>query len=269
MPSSAKIASKNSLKAGARAFHFRARNHLGQETSLSELLQSGPVVLSFYRGGWCPFCNRELKELKEFNNRIQALGATIIGIAPEAANKLRDTHEHHNLPFALLVDPGNQIAKGYGVAFQVNKGTAKLYKDKKIVDLSRWNANSDMVLPIPATFLIDQTSLIRYAFVEPDYKKRVPKEKLLEVLSTLKTKAGSVSSSKGLYHVRVKGMTCDGCAEGIQKILKKVEGIKSVDITYEGAGGKVAADLSKISQQGIKEAIEDMGYEVLSILAAP
>lgn len=263
IPQSAETAAKSALKKGDRVKPFELRNHLGQKIPLSELLKKGPVVLSFYRGGWCPFCNNELKELKKIHKKVQALGGVIIAVAPEASNKLRETQEHNSLPFDLLSDPGNQVAQQFGVAFALDPSTSKLYRERKIVDLKSWNALSDEILPIPATFLIDSSSKIRYAFVQPDYKQRVDKNILLKKLENLKPMTSSADGNT--YKVKVKGMTCEGCAQGINMSLKKDRRIKDSQITFAQSGGTIQAKPKTMNQRTLKKLIEEIGYEVEEI----
>lgn len=266
-PKSVQEATKDVLKNGSTISSFELRNHLGENKKLADFLKQGPVVLSFYRGGWCPFCNNELKDLREISERVRALGGQILALSPEASHKLRQTQEHHKLPFELLSDAGNKVARQFGVAFELDAKTSKTYRERLIVDLKKWNANGDEVLPIPATFLIDSNYKIVYSFVEPDYKKRVNKDILLNQLQKLSQKPSSKGA--GNYFVKIKGMTCEGCAEGINRLLMKDKRISASSVTFNQGGGLVETSPEKINPATLTKLIEDMGYGVEAIESRP
>ena len=254
-PQSAFDAAKNSLKEGNAISAFELRNNLGERKKITEFLKQGPVIISFYRGGWCSFCNEELKSLKRIHDSVRALGGQILAISPEASHKLRQTQERHNLPFELLSDEGNRVAQSFGIAFQLDSDTSKTYRENRIVNLKKWNANGDEVLPISATFLVESNLKITYSFVEPDYKKRVDKSVLL---SQLKRIVKPLPKQSGNYLVKIKGMTCEGCAEGINRLLSKDKRIKASLITFAESGGLVETNHEEMDQKTLTELIENM-----------
>lgn len=160
----------------------------GKSVNLKELLASGPVVLVFYRGGWCPFCNLNLHYLQKNLNEIKSAGANLIAISPELPDKSLTTKEKNNLEFEVLSDSGNKVAKKFGIVFQLPKNLQEIYKQFGI-DLIATNGDSSFELPLAATFIIGQDGKILYRFVDTDYKKRMDPEEILKQLKNIPTKA--------------------------------------------------------------------------------
>ena len=144
---------------------FRLPNIKGGHTSLLELLECGPVVLSFYRGGWCPFCNLEFKALHDKLPEMQALGATLVGISPETLVVSQQTVRDHQLEFEVLSDEGNQVVKDYGLLMVVDEAIRPYYAQWGI-NIPAANGDESFELPVPATYVIDQTGVIRAAHVD-------------------------------------------------------------------------------------------------------
>ncbi|WP_455217645.1 peroxiredoxin-like family protein [Kaarinaea lacus] len=172
-------------KNGQQAPDFSLPDINGKETRLTTLLESGPVVISFYRGGWCPFCNLEFKALHERLDEIRQLGATLVGISPELPDVSRKTVSEHQIDFPVLCDVGNKVADLYGLAMVVDEAIRPLYQ-KWGIDLPAANGDESFVLPIPATYIIDQNGIIRAAYVDRDYTKRMEPSEIISALQNLK-----------------------------------------------------------------------------------
>lgn len=158
------------IRLGDKAPDFTLTDQKGKEVSLYQLLKTGPVVVNWYRGGWCPYCNLELKGLADKAAEIKQLGATLIAISPELPDKSLTTIEKNHLPFTVLSDTDNKVARKYDLVFKLDTETANLYESK--FGLSQYNGNDKAELPIPATYIIDQAGIVKYAFLNPDYKQR-------------------------------------------------------------------------------------------------
>ena len=171
------------IRLGDKAPDFTLKDQNGKEVNLYQLLKKGPVVLSWYRGGWCPYCNMELKGLADKATEITQLGATLIALSPELPDKSLTTIEKNHLPFTVLSDMDNDVARKYDLVFKLDTATATRYENG--FGLSQYNGNNKAELPIPATYIIDQEGIVRYAFVNPDYKKRANPEEVLMQLTQL------------------------------------------------------------------------------------
>lgn len=174
----------NASNVGDKAPEFRLPNVKGGDTTLSELLESGPVVLSFYRGGWCPFCNLEFKALHDKLPEMQALGATLIGISPEALAVSQQTAQDNALEFEVLSDEGNRVARDYGLVMIVDEAIRPHYMQWGI-DIPTANGDETFELPVPATYVIDQSGVIRAAHVDKDYTKRMEPADIVAALRAL------------------------------------------------------------------------------------
>ncbi len=174
----------HSKEVGDTAPEFILPNINGGQTSLSELLDKGPVVLSFYRGGWCPFCNLEFKALHDKLPEIRALGATLVGISPETLAVSQQTVRDHALEFDVLSDEGNRVAREYGLLMVVDEAIRPHYLQWGI-DVPAANGDETFELPVPATYVIDQSGVIRAAHVDKDYTKRMEPADIVAALKAL------------------------------------------------------------------------------------
>jgi len=156
----------------------------GVLVSLGDLLQKGAVVLSFYRGAWCPYCNIELQELERHAARIRAAGATLVTVTPQTGANSRKIIEQHKLGYPMLSDPGNAVAAQYGLRFQMPDYLIALYQQFG-VDLPAFNGDSSWSLPMPARFVIDRQGRIRYAKADPDYTRRPEPDEVMPILESL------------------------------------------------------------------------------------
>lgn len=150
----------------------------GQAISLKKHLKNQPALLIFYRGGWCPYCNRHLADLRKIEKSLIDLGFKIYAISPDLPEYLAETEKENKLNYTLLSDSKAEAAKAFGIAFEVNKVTRVKYKAFNI-DLEKSSGEKHHLLPVPAAFLVDAKGKISFSFVSPDYKVRVDNDVIL------------------------------------------------------------------------------------------
>ncbi|WP_405529878.1 AhpC/TSA family protein [Streptomyces canus] len=172
------------LTVGERAPGFALPTATGHPRSLNALLTDGPVVLTFYRGAWCPYCNIALRSLQHHHEAITARGARLVAVSPQIPDESLTLTEKHHLAFDVLSDIGSDTAKQYGLAFDLPDDLAAVY-DKLGFDLQRVNAGHPRTLPLPATYVIDRNGVIRWAFADADYTKRAEPADILAALDAL------------------------------------------------------------------------------------
>ena len=169
---------------GDKTPDFELSNVRGGTLSIQSALAEGPVVLSFYRGSWCPFCNLELNALQQKLPEIRECGARLIAVSPEKPDNSLTHIEKLNLDFDVLSDPGNQVAGVYGLIMEVPETLRPLYLQWGI-DLPAANGDDSHQLPVPATFVIDRNGVIQAAYVDKDYTKRMEPEAIVAALKAL------------------------------------------------------------------------------------
>ena len=174
----------DALRVGDQAKDFRLPNASGGEQTLALLLKEGPLVISFYRGGWCPYCNLEFKALSDVLPKINQLGAKLIGISPELPDNSMSTKEKHQLPFDVLSDVGNKVAREYGIVMDVPPSMVPLYI-KWGLNVPRTNGDESWELPIPATYVIDEDGKVTFAFVNKNYTERCEPAEIIKALQSL------------------------------------------------------------------------------------
>jgi len=175
---------EKALKVGEKAPMFELTNSVNKNVSLEKLLKKGPIVLVWYRGGWCPYCNLALNNLQEALPQIKKLKAQLVAITPEVPDSSFTTKERNNLKFEVLSDINNQVGRKYGLVYKLSPDVEKMYESK--IGLSKYNGNKSAELPMPATYIIDKEGVIRYAFVDADYKKRADPNEVIKALRELK-----------------------------------------------------------------------------------
>jgi peroxiredoxin len=143
----------------------------GKPVRLSNLLTKGPLILNFYRGGWCPYCNFEMKAYQDLLPEITAAGATLVGVTPEKPDNALSTAEKNALTYPVLSDTGNAFAKALGIAFELEGDLKNLYQGFGL-DLPNLNAQSGWSLPIPAVYVVGSNGKILFADVDLDYRRR-------------------------------------------------------------------------------------------------
>jgi len=169
------------LKAGDKAPSFTLNDPDGEPVSSAELLAQGPLILSFYRGVWCPYCNMELQALQETLPAFRAAGANLVAISPQTAPNSRKSMRNNNLEFPILSDTHNDVAAAFGLRFALPDYLVELYKLLKN-DLPAFNGDGSWTLPMPARYVIARDGTILYAEINPDYTHRPEPEDMLHVL---------------------------------------------------------------------------------------
>ncbi len=174
-------------KAGDRAPTFALENTDGRMIALADLLANGPVVLTFYRGVWCPYCNMELQALEAARSDIVARGAQLVAISMQTAPNSRKSIRDNKLGFPILIDPHGTVADAYGLRFALPDYLIDVYKAVFKNDLAVINDDPAWTLPMPARYVIGQNGMIVYSEVNPDYTRRPETAELLPVLDRLGT----------------------------------------------------------------------------------
>ena len=162
---------------------FELKNAKGRSLKLSDVYKSGPVVLTWYRGGWCPYCNLSLKALQDALPEIKALGASLVALTPETPDKSLSTQEKNALDFEVLTDENNEVARSYGLVFRVPDYVNKHYLNH--FDISEFNGNDSQELPLAATYIINTEGKIVFEFLSADYRERAEPSELLDALRGL------------------------------------------------------------------------------------
>ncbi|WP_199271533.1 peroxiredoxin-like family protein [Cellulophaga sp. L1A9] len=176
---------KNALKIGEKAPNFELPNPEGKTISLATLLDKGPVVVTFYRGSWCPYCNLQLRALQARLDDIHTLGATLVAISPEVPDESMSTNEINSLGFSVLTDQDATVASHYGVAWEVPAFLIEHMEVDRKLDLKKINNGNGSILPIPATFVVGTNGLVQWSYVDVDYRTRAEPEEILEALKKL------------------------------------------------------------------------------------
>lgn len=172
-------------KTGEKLKDFTLPNQRGELTSLAALREKGPVVVTFYRGGWCPYCNLELRAYQhEFLPQIKAAGATLVAITPELPDKSLMTSQRHGLEFEVLTDQNSNYAREIDLVFTIDEKVRPVYESFGI-DLEKHNGKGQFDVPFAATFVVDVDGTIASAVVEPDYSVRAEPADVVKVLQSL------------------------------------------------------------------------------------
>jgi peroxiredoxin len=182
-------AATQALKAGNAAPSFVLNDPDSRPVSSAGLLAQGPLVISFYRGLWCPYCNMELQALQEALPAIRDTGANLVAISPQSAVNSRKSRRTNGLDFTILSDPGNETAAAFGLRFALPDYLIKLYESLKN-DLPAFNGDTSWTLPMPGRFVISRDGMIRYAEVNPDYTHR---PEPADVLAALRSRLSPIA----------------------------------------------------------------------------
>ena len=174
----------SALKVGDKANNFTLKNALNESVTLYNELKNGPVVLTWYRGGWCPYCNITLHALQEKLPEFKKEGATLLALTPELPDNSLSTSEKNNLEFTVLSDLENTIGKAYGVVYTLTDDVATIYNAG--FGLNKVNGDISNTLPLAATYVIDTNGIITYAFLDADYTQRAEPSEILSALKQLK-----------------------------------------------------------------------------------
>jgi peroxiredoxin len=175
---------ENAISVGDQAPMFVLRDGTGAEVDVEALLESGPVVLCFYRGGWCPYCNLELRSYQQHLARIRQLGATLVAISPELPDRTVTTAEANRLGYPVLSDTDNAVARQYRLTHTIDPEVVR-YQLGNGNDVAAFNGSERAEVPLPATYIIDADGVVQFAFVRADYTRRAEPEDVLAVLRDL------------------------------------------------------------------------------------
>jgi len=171
----------NSIQVGQKMPEFLLPNAYGEKIHSTQILKKGKMILAFYRGNWCPYCNLELKFLQDNLSRIKEKNAVLVAISPQNPDHSLTMVEKNNLEFEVLTDHNNDFAKKLGIVFQLQDFVLPYYQNLGI-DLSLFNNNKENTLPVPAVFVVDENSKIIYKFLDVNYMNRIDIEELIQVL---------------------------------------------------------------------------------------
>ncbi len=170
----------NAVRTGAMAPAFSLPNQSGSKVSLSEIVATGPAIVIFYRGGWCPYCNLELRAYQRLLPELDAAGVRLVAISPQAPDATLSTAEKNALAFDVLSDVGSAVAQAFGVAYTLPPELQALYAQVGHA-LPEINADDSWTLPVPATFVIGQDGRVLAAHVDVDYRERLEPAEALRI----------------------------------------------------------------------------------------
>jgi peroxiredoxin len=173
-------AKTHSVAVGQTVPPVTLRTIQGQPFDLRKAVAGQPTVVIFYRGGWCPYCNRHLVQLQELEPKLKELGYQILAISPDRPEELAKSIKKQKLKYTLLSDSDMTAAKAFGLAFRVDDALVNLYKTKYNIDLEAASGRTHHELPVPAVYIVGRSGKIRYEYVNPNYKIRIKPEKLLQ-----------------------------------------------------------------------------------------
>lgn len=179
---SVNIFAQSGLKTGDQAPMFATKDNSGKTIDLKSALRSHKaVVLFFYRGQWCPYCNKHIQQLQDSLQLLTAKGAYVIGVTPETGENIDKTRQKTHASFTIIHDEGYKIMKAYDVDYRVDD---PLFAKLKIygIDLEKGNGNTDHVLPVPATYIINRSGKIIFVHFDKDYTKRASVSQMLNLL---------------------------------------------------------------------------------------
>ena len=171
------------LKVGDRAPTIVLENATGATVNVDTLLKQGPVIVAFYRGGWCPYCNFELKAYQEIMPQIKAAGASLVAISPEKPDDSLSTAQKNALTFEVLSDVGQKVGRAFGLVYEFTEELKAAYHGFNLDIPARNGTPGEWALPVSATYVIDRDGSIIYAYTDPDYRDRADPRDVLQVLT--------------------------------------------------------------------------------------
>lgn len=152
----------------------------GEKLKLRDIVAEKPAAIIFYRGGWCPFCTKHLKDMGRHQDELKELGFQVIAISPDSPENLAEHMEKKRLNFDHYSDSGLEVSKAFGLAFRLAPDVVSKYKDSYKIDLKEWSGGTNEdVLPVPALYLVDSEGKIVFAYTNPDYRERIDAEEVL------------------------------------------------------------------------------------------
>ncbi len=170
---------------GDNAPEFELLDATGELVSLQKVLKEGSVVLTFYRGIWCPWCNLQLRTLQQLLPEINKLGANLIAVSPQSPDNTLSMKEKHELTFHVLSDQANKVAEEYGLAFDIDKKVIEAAYNKIGLSIPYFNGAEDWKIPVTATFIIDQKGIIQSCHVNGDFRYRQEPSVIIDALKKI------------------------------------------------------------------------------------
>jgi peroxiredoxin len=187
------------LTVGDSIPRFTLPDARGRQVTIAELLASGPVVISFYRGGWCPYCNLELRALQVRLLELRELGATLVAISPEPPDRSLSTVQRNELSFPVLSDLGNRVARQFRLVHRIAPEVVA-YQLRNGNDVASFNGAEIAEVPLPATYVVDSDGRVEYAFVSADYTRRSEPDDVLAVVRKLNADRTAVATRAAKGH---------------------------------------------------------------------
>lgn len=178
---------ERALGVGDTAPDFELPDAVGEMVRLSHLIENGPVILSFYRGQWCPYCNLELQALQRAMGEIETSGSTLVAVSPNTPDITSDTVDRHALTFPVLSDHDNTVARRFNLVYQMTSENVEDYRAKGR-NIPSMNGTDSWELPLPATYVIDEDMVIRYAFIDTNHRVRAEPSEVVAVAASLTRK---------------------------------------------------------------------------------
>lgn len=175
----------SAIQVGDTLPEFCLSDAVGKEVKSADLLAHGPLLINFYRGEWCPFCNLALASMQKHLDEFKAKGVTLVAISPELPNQSLTTTQKHDLKFPVLSDVGNKFARQLGIIFKQPDILRPVFEAFGH-DLKTRNGDDSLEVPLPATLLVDQKGVVRNAYIETDYSKRLEPSTALEWIDALR-----------------------------------------------------------------------------------
>ncbi len=172
------------LRAGDRIPEFSLPNQHGEIRRFADYLAESPVVLNIYRGGWCPYCNFEMKALADALPEIEAAGARLIGMSPETPERAQDTAARNNIGIEILSDAGNVVSEKMGLVFSLAEELRPIYLGAGL-DIPAYNGDDTFMLPVPATYIVGSDGVIKFDFVNADYTQRLEPQDIVAILNKM------------------------------------------------------------------------------------
>ncbi len=173
---------RSAKQVGDPAPAIQLRDQHGADFDVASLLAKGPVIVTFYRGGWCPFCNLELKAYQALLPRITAAGAHLVAISPEKPDDTTSTAEMNEISFPVLSDIGQRVGKAFGVVYAFTDEVRTVYDGFGLDIPAKNGAPDDWSLPLSATYVVGSDGIILFADTRVDYRERTDPLEVLQVL---------------------------------------------------------------------------------------
>lgn len=175
-------------RAGDQAPDVTLPDAAGNRVRLSDVWRKGMLVIVFYRGGWCSYCNLQLRAWQREAGELARLGATLVAISPQTPDNSMSTTQDNQLAFTVLSDSDLEAANGFGLAYTLHPDVVDYYATVG-TDIPVLNGNGQWVLPVPATYVVDTTGSIRFSLIEEDLRKRVEPREVIAVLESIEARA--------------------------------------------------------------------------------